>query len=109
MSKLSQRWKSIQGNMSLEGHFISDNELANIAAEYEASGEEELLTKASEIAKDSGRSIIEVIEELRCGKLRPQCRRPLGPETLHRSLSTFGRNSPGTVHRTVPTSFLRQP
>lgn len=68
MKKLDSNWKSIQGSMALEGHYISDEALLKIANEYEASGDEELLNEAAKIAEKSGRPVFDVFEELKAAK-----------------------------------------
>lgn len=57
-------WKFIQKSMEVEGYVISDDELAQIAAEYEKTGQHELVTKALSRAKSSGKSALEIAADL---------------------------------------------
>lgn len=65
MKKLDQSWKSIQGSMALEGHYISDEALLEVANEYEASGDEELIKQAVMISEDKGGCFYDIFKQLR--------------------------------------------
>lgn len=65
MSALSQCWKNIQGNLALEGHHISDEELEKVAEKYDASGDDQLIDQAVDLAEKSGRSFADLFEEVR--------------------------------------------
>lgn len=65
MKKLDQSWKSIQGSMALEGHYISDEALLEVANEYEASGDEELIKQAVLISEEKGGCFYDIFKQLR--------------------------------------------
>lgn len=65
MKKLDQSWKSIQGSMALEGHYISDEALLKVASEYEASGDEELVKQAVMISEEKGGCFYDIFKQLR--------------------------------------------
>lgn len=65
MTKLDQSWKSIQGSMALEGHYISDEALEKVAREHEASGDRELIEKAVSISEVNGGCFFEIFKQLR--------------------------------------------
>ncbi len=65
MKELSQRWKTIQGNMALEGHHISDERLARLAEKYEASGHDDLIEQTVRIADETGEDLCEIYDRLR--------------------------------------------
>ena len=60
-----ERWKQIKANMALEGHYISDEELAEVAREYEESGDDMYIDRAVAIAKKTGESVLTVFDRLK--------------------------------------------
>ncbi len=64
-----ESWKQIQHSMYLEGFVVSDEDLKQVAKEYEGKGYSEAINRAKEIAERTGQSVVEVggalIRELR--------------------------------------------
>ena len=67
---LDSKWKNIQANMALEGHFISDELLEKAASEYQDENLDEEMDAALLLSKQSGRPLLEILKELHQKKLK---------------------------------------
>lgn len=65
-------WKRLQHSMELEGWFVPEDKLLEVAKEYEESGVNTLAQKIASEVDASGRPLAEVVEEV-LGEFRERC------------------------------------
>ncbi len=56
-----ENWKRIQCSMEIEGWAISDEQLLEVAKEYEATGSESLAARIALMVKQTGRPLSDVV------------------------------------------------
>ena len=68
-SPTPNKWKNIQANMALEGNFISDEALNEVAQSYEGGDGDGQVDKAIKLSEELGIPYIEALKSIKA-KLR---------------------------------------
>ena len=59
------KWKNIQANMALEGYFISDEDLKEVAQSYEATDGDGQVDEAMKLSEEFSITYIEALKSIK--------------------------------------------